>query len=151
MPIKFTNLNFLQFAKEERKLNFEVEDVKELLAKPSHLRFLKLPIVFGINPEYVFAPNSRKVSLEALVMELGMVPENLLSAKLSCSTVGSERSTLDGRLPERELFMRISTFSVDMLKMGAGNTPTRLLIPSAKASRFGRLAISWGISPGKLT
>ena len=93
LPIKFTNLNFLQFAKEERKLNFEVEDVKELLAMPSHLRFLKLPIVFRINPENVFAPN----------------------------------------------------FSVDMLKMGAGNTPTRLLIPSAKASRFGRLAISWGI------
>ena len=28
LPPKFKNLNFLQFAKEERKLNFEVEDFK---------------------------------------------------------------------------------------------------------------------------
>ena len=150
-PFKFKDLNFLQFAKEERKLNFEVEDVKELLAKPSHSRFLKFPIVFGIKPENVFPPNSRKESLEALVMELGMVPENLLSAKLRCSIIGSERSILDGRLPERELLMRISTFSDDMLKIIADTTPTRLFIPSTKASRFRRLAISWGISPGKLT
>ena len=81
--------------------------------------------MFGIKPENVFPPNSRAVSLEALVMELGMVPENLLSAKLRCSIVGSERSILDGILPERELFMRITTFSVDMLKIVAGNTPTR--------------------------
>ena len=113
--------------------------------------FLKLPIVFGIKPENVFPSNFRTVSLEALVMEVGMVPENLLSAKSKNSTVGSERSILDGRLPLRELSMRISTFSVDMLKIGAGNTPTRLFIPSNKSSRFRRLAISWGISPGKLT
>ena len=99
----------------------------------------------------MFPPNSRKVSLEALVIELGMVPENLLSAKLRCSIVGSERSILDGRLPKRELFMRIITFTVDMFKIVADTIPTRLFIPSTKASRFGRLAISWGISPGKLT
>lgn len=28
LPVKPMSLNFLQFAKEERKLNFEVEDVK---------------------------------------------------------------------------------------------------------------------------
>lgn len=78
LPVKPKNLNFLQFVKEERKLNSRVKDVKQLYVKSSQSRFLRLlPIVFGIMPEKEFVPISRYTSLDALVMKLGMVPKNL--------------------------------------------------------------------------
>lgn len=89
------------------------------------------------------------VSLEALVMKLGMVPENLLIAKPRYSILGSARSVLEGRFPERELLNRSISFTADMLKIVDSTTPTRLLDQSHKVSRLRRLPTSSGISPAK--
>ena len=48
----------------------------------SNSRLLKLPTVSGIKPEKELDTVSTPLSLEALVMELGIVPENLLNPKL---------------------------------------------------------------------
>lgn len=58
-----------------------------------------MPKVFGTRPEKEFMPNSRRVSSEALVMELGIVPISLCIPKANHFKFGRETLSVDGRWP----------------------------------------------------
>lgn len=112
----------LQLLKEERKLHPPEDDsiVKLLFARLSIWRNLKLPNVFGIRPEKELKLKSRIVSLEALVMELGIVPVSLFFAKENSSKFGSEWPIVDGRWSESWLLNRLMSDMVEILKMVGG-------------------------------
>ena len=56
-----------------------------------------MPNVFGMWPENEFKLKSSPMSLEAFVMELGIVPMRLLSDKVKYSMLGSEWPIVDGQ------------------------------------------------------
>lgn len=94
---------------------------------------------------------SKMVSLEALVIEVGIGPSSLLVAKISCSRLKSECPTFEGRLPENLLNTSANVFRVDKLNMECGMEPDRELLNIEKCWRNGRVPISCGNSPATYT
>lgn len=103
--------------------------------------------MFGIRPDKEFLPRSRISSLEALVMELGIVPISLFSNKLKNCMFGIEWPIVDGRWPESLFVTREMAVMLEILKTVGGMGPLKLLLSRIRYFRFFRLPISFGISP----
>lgn len=90
------------------------------------------------------------MSLEALVMEMGIFPLSLFSSNSKYFKFGSEYPISAGNWPESWLLSRLRTLTVEILKIGVGMGPFKLLVQRTRQFRFCRLPISVGISPAKV-
>lgn len=133
---------YRQLVSEERN----PKPLKLFLKITSACRSLRLPKL-GIDPVNKLVFMSKMVSLEALVIELGIGPLSLFELKRSTSRLKSEFPKSEERIPENSLHESSKNFKVDKLNMEDGMNPYKEFSNTLKYWRIGRVPISCGNSP----
>lgn len=110
------------------------------------LKSLVLP-KFGKEPLNELLLISKTKRLEALVMELGIVPVSPLLLQKSPSRLSTESPIVEGRLPKNQFVERSIDFNVDMLNIEDGMEPVKELLNKSTLSRLARLPSSSSIAP----
>ena len=136
------------FAREVKKPSKPDESLTKLFDdKPSHRRFLNLPIVYVREPENELIGTSSSVSWEALETKLSIEPLKLFIPMASCSRFGSGKLVLEEKWPYNWFPVNPIAFIVEILKSLNGIGPSRWLSPNPKNSKLYRSPISSGIIP----
>lgn len=86
------------------------------------------------------------ISLEALVMEVGIRPLSLFWANRSHSRLGSEFPKSEESVPENSLPDICNACNVDMLNIENGMDPCKRFMNTSSTSSIGRVPISCGNS-----